>query len=343
MENFKEDSESIEDSIFKEDNYFDEESDNNLEEEDNNDIENVENENIDDIDPLDAFMNELNKNNSSLNVQSDNKGIRDDIEQFDNTENYDANAISSKSRTDIKSEGSIDYDHQGNPFILNRKTIEPLKKIEHELQEYEPFNKKFYQVHPDLQSLKTFDILKLRKDINVHVNGKPMIAPVSSFAYFGFDSEIISIIRKNNFTKPTDIQSQAIPIILSGYDVIGIAKTGSGKTLAFVLPLLVHLMDQRCLDKDEGPISLILAPTRELSLQIHNECKKFGKPYNISVVCAFGGGNMHFQGRALSKGAEIVVGTPGRVIDLVKKKNLCLKRVTYLVFDEADRMFSMGF
>lgn len=98
--------------------------------------------------------------------------------------------------------------------------------------------------------------------------------PCVSFAHFGFDSELISIIKKSEFTKPTAIQSQAIPALLGGRDVIGIAKTGSGKTAAFLWPLLVHAMDQPELKEGEGPIGLICAPTRELCQQVRVQSTK---------------------------------------------------------------------
>lgn len=153
----------------------------------------------------------------------------------------------------------------------------------------------------------------------------------------------MKVIRKLEYTQPTPIQSQAVPAALSGRDLIGIAKTGSGKTAAFVWPMLLHIMDQPELQSGDGPIALILAPTRELSLQIYNEAKKFGKIYNINVVCCYGGGSKWEQSKALELGAEIVVATPGRMIDLIKIKATNLQRVTYLVLDEADKMLNMGF
>uniref|UniRef100_A0A1B0DFC2 RNA helicase n=2 Tax=Phlebotomus papatasi TaxID=29031 RepID=A0A1B0DFC2_PHLPP len=107
--------------------------------------------------------------------------------------------------------------------------------------------------------------------------------------------------------------------------------------------MLVHIMDQKELQPGDGPIGLILAPTRELSLQIYNEAKRFGKVYNIYVVCCYGGGSKWEQSKALEKGAEIIVATPGRMIDMVKMKATNLRRVSFLVLDEADKMFNMGF
>ena len=102
-------------------------------------------------------------------------------------------------------------------------------------------------------------------------------------------------------------------------------------------------MDQPRLVKGDGPIGLILVPTRELAMQIYSEAKKFGKVYDLNVVCAYGGGNKWEQSKTFEAGAEIAIATPGRMIDMIKMKVTNLQRVTYLVLDEADRMFDMGF
>lgn len=133
---------------------------------------------------------------------------------------------------------------------------------------------------------------------------------------------------------------------MSGRDTIGIAETGSGKTLAYVLPMLRHVLDQPPLQEGEGPIGLVLAPTRELALQIHNDCKSFAKNININSVCVYGGAGIGGQLSDIKKGAEIVVGTPGRLIDILTTSNgkiMNLKRVSFVVIDEADRMLDQGF
>ncbi|KAI1286121.1 ATP-dependent RNA helicase DDX42 [Halotydeus destructor] len=208
---------------------------------------------------------------------------------------------------------------------------------------YEPFSKNFYEEQPDIASLTEQQVRDLRAKQNIKVFGSGAPKPVTSFAHFGFDEQLMKVIRKSEYTQPTPIQAQAIPVALSGRDLIGIAKTGSGKTAAYLWPMIVHVMDQRNLKVGEGPIGLILAPTRELSQQIYTEAKKFGKTYNINVVCAYGGGSKWEQSKDLEAGAEIVVATPGRLIDLIKMKATNLQRVTCLVLDEADRMFSLGF
>lgn len=245
---------------------------------------------------------------------------------------------------DEGSDNEIEYDEDGNPIAPPRKRdIDPLPPIDHSEIEYKPFEKNFYQPHEEISSLSRSQVEELRHKLGVRVTGPVPPKPVSSFGHFGFDEALMKQIRKSEYTQPTSIQAQAIPAALSGRDLIGIAKTGSGKTAAFIWPMLVHIMDQSELRAEDGPIALILAPTRELSLQIYNETKKFGKVYNINVVCCYGGGSKWEQSKALEQGAEIVVATPGRMIDMVKIKATNLKRVTYLVLDEADKMFNMGF
>jgi ATP-dependent RNA helicase DDX46/PRP5 len=133
---------------------------------------------------------------------------------------------------------------------------------------------------------------------------------------------------------------------MSGRDVIGIAETGSGKTLAYILPMIRHILDQRRLEEDEGPVGLVMAPTRELCNQIYLECRLFCASVGLRVACVYGGAGVAGQLSQLKKGAEIVVCTPGRMIDILCLSNgkiTNLKRVTFVVLDEADRMFDMGF
>lgn len=151
---------------------------------------------------------------------------------------------------------------------------------------------------------------------------------------------------KREYENPTPIQMQCIPALMAGRDVIGIAETGSGKTLAYVLPMLRHILDQIPLKEGEGPIALVIAPTRELTVQIHQEVNKFMKNLNMRSTAVYGGTGIGAQLSALRRGTEVVVCTPGRFIDVLTLSNgkvVNLKRVTYVVLDEADRMFDMGF
>ncbi|KAJ1504759.1 ATP-dependent RNA helicase dbp2 [Coelomomyces lativittatus] len=130
---------------------------------------------------------------------------------------------------------------------------------------------------------------------------------------------------------------------LSGRNVVGIAETGSGKTLSYLLPAIVHINAQPMLKQGDGPIVLVLAPTRELAVQIQQECSKFGTSSRLKNTCLYGGAPKGPQIRDLTYGVEICIATPGRLIDLLEAGKTNLKRVTYLVLDEADRMLDMGF
>ena len=127
------------------------------------------------------------------------------------------------------------------------------------------------------------DVAEYRKSLAIRVSGFDVPRPVKTFDDCGFSPQLMNAIKKQDYEKPTPIQCQALPIVLSGRDIIAIAKTGSGKTAAFVLPMICHIMDQPELQKDEGPIGVICAPTRELAQQIHLEAKKFAKSHGIRV------------------------------------------------------------
>ncbi|XP_064544639.1 ATP-dependent RNA helicase DDX42 [Drosophila montana] len=311
-----------------------------------------------DEDPLEQFMAGIKQQVEKEKVRAtdpqqkttvaplEKKGVRHDIDDEDDEESY-YRYMEENPNAGLRDEGSdqeIDYDEDGNPIAPpKKKDIDPLPPIYHSEIEYEPFERNFYTPHEDIAQLDEEQVRELRRTLGVKVSGALPPKPVSSFGHFGFDDLLLKSVRKAEYTQPTPIQAQAVPAALSGRDIIGIAKTGSGKTAAFIWPLLTHLMDQRELRPGDGPIGLILAPTRELSLQIYNEAKKFGKVYNINVVCCYGGGSKWEQSKALEQGCEIVVATPGRMIDMVKMKATNLRRVTFLVLDEADRMFHMGF
>ncbi|XP_062481134.1 ATP-dependent RNA helicase DDX42 isoform X2 [Pezoporus occidentalis] len=273
------------------------------------------------------------------------RGIRDDIEEEDDQEAYFRYMAENPTAGVVQEEeeDNLEYDSDGNPIAPSKKIIDPLPPIDHSEIEYPPFEKNFYDEHEEITSLTPQQVVELRHKLNLRVSGAAPPRPGSSFAHFGFDEQLMHQIRKSEYTQPTPIQCQGVPVALSGRDMIGIAKTGSGKTAAFIWPMLIHIMDQKELEPGDGPIAVIVCPTRELCQQIHSECKRFGKAYNLRSVAVYGGGSMWEQAKALQEGAEIVVCTPGRLIDHVKKKATNLQRVTYLVFDEADRMFDMGF
>lgn len=186
-----------------------------------------------------------------------------------------------------------------------------------------------------------------REDYNITIKGGKIPNPIRSWKEASFHQDIMEIINKVGYKSPTPIQRQAIPIGLQNRDIIGVAETGSGKTLAFLIPLLTWIQSlpksERMEDADQGPYAIILAPTRELAQQIEEETNKFGIPLGITSVVVVGGLSREEQGFKLRLGCEIVIATPGRLIDVLENRYLVLNRCTYVVLDEADRMIDMGF
>jgi len=162
-----------------------------------------------------------------------------------------------------------------------------------------------------------------------------------SFRTLGLGPKILQSVDDSGYTTPTPIQHTAIPHVLEGRDLIGIAQTGTGKTAAFVLPLLEMIVRR----KFEGPrpCALIVAPTRELAMQIDESVRTLAKHLRIRCASVFGGVNERPQIDALRRGADIVVATPGRLLDLMSQGHASLKHVRFVVLDEADRMLDMGF
>jgi len=159
----------------------------------------------------------------------------------------------------------------------------------------------------------------------------------TTFQQLGLSAEIIKALKENKFEAPFPIQEEAIPFILKGVDVIGQAHTGTGKTAAFSLPILTKI-------RRSGPIqALILVPTRELAVQVTTEINKLAKYTGIRTVSIYGGQSINIQHDQLKKGVQIVVATPGRLIDHVKQGSIRLDDVSFVVLDEADRMLDMGF
>ena len=240
----------------------------------------------DEIDPLDAFMAGIQEEVKSTekskqqkkekSARTELKGFRDDIDQEDVEESYykymeenpTAGLNTIPSNVDEEDEDQIvDYDQDGNPIYKKTKYIDPLPPVDHTQIQYASFSKNFYIEHSEITSINHSQVKDLRTKLSIKVMGHNPPRPASSFAHFNFDEQLMKIIRKCEYTQPTPIQAQGIPVVLSGRDMIGIAKTGSGKTAAFIWPMLVHIMDQPDLKAGDGPIGLILAPTRELSQQ----------------------------------------------------------------------------
>ncbi|RCK59601.1 ATP-dependent RNA helicase DBP2 [Candida viswanathii] len=212
-----------------------------------------------------------------------------------------------------------------------------------DLESLPRFEKNFYTEHPDVAARSNKDIDQFRNENEMTVDGHDIPHPITTFDEAGFPDYVLDELKELGFPKPTAIQCQGWPMALSGRDMIGIAATGSGKTLSYCLPSIVHINAQPELQYGDGPIVLVLAPTRELAVQIQTECSKFGKSSRIRNTCVYGGAPKGPQIRALNNGVEICIATPGRLIDMLEGGKTNLKRVTYLVLDEADRMLDMGF
>ncbi|QPC60218.1 hypothetical protein HYE67_002449 [Fusarium culmorum] len=218
-----------------------------------------------------------------------------------------------------------------------------LKNQEWDINTLPKFEKSFYKEHPDVETRSDADVEAFRRKHQMTIAGSNVPKPVETFDEAGFPRYVMDEVKAQGFPAPTAIQSQGWPMALSGRDVVGIAETGSGKTLTYCLPSIVHINAQPLLAPGDGPIVLVLAPTRELAVQIQEEMKKFGRSSRIRNTCVYGGVPKGPQIRDLSRGVEVCIATPGRLIDMLEAGKTNLRRVTYLVLDEADRMLDMGF
>ena len=157
------------------------------------------------------------------------------------------------------------------------------------------------------------------------------------FDSMNIKKEIVDALKEMGFNEPTEVQKQAIPPALNGKDIIVKSKTGSGKTAAFLIPIINNLQ------KSRNPSTLILVPTRELALQVTDVAKNIGKNLGIKTVTVYGGASINYQINAIKRGSEIIVGTPGRIIDLIKRGELQTDSINFMVLDEFDIMLDMGF
>ncbi|XP_028390965.1 probable ATP-dependent RNA helicase DDX46 isoform X2 [Dendronephthya gigantea] len=320
-----------------------------------------------DIDPLDAFMIQVDQQVSKQKQDDDKrKGIKKSekgkatvittVVKKKNVVETDTLKKAAKGELMANDQDAMEYSSEeeeedvlADPNNIGYKTKpkKELAAVDHSKVYYQPFRKNFYVEVPELAKLTPEEVEVILQDLeNIKVKGKNAPKPIKSWAQAGLSLKIMDVLKKCNYEKPTPIQAQAIPCVMSGRDMIGIAKTGSGKTLAFLIPMLRHVLDQPSLDRDDGPIAIIMTPTRELALQIHREAKKFCKPLALQVTCVYGGTGISEQIADLKRGAEVIVCTPGRMIDMLTANNgrvTNCRRCTYLVLDEADRMFDMGF
>src|ERR1700740_3834410 len=162
-----------------------------------------------------------------------------------------------------------------------------------------------------------------------------------SFESLGLSAPLLQAVAEKGYTTPTPIQEKAIPIVLMGRDILGCAQTGTGKTASFVLPMIDILAEGR--SRARMPRSLILEPTRELAAQVAENFEKYGKYHKLSMALLIGGVQMGDQVAALEKGVDVLIATPGRLMDLFGRGKILLTGCSLLVIDEADRMLDMGF
>jgi ATP-dependent RNA helicase DDX46/PRP5 len=275
-------------------------------------------------DPLDAYMKEIGQDVSETNktdakrlglMAADEEEEEQEIKNVAEQKLQEAEALlataASKSR---------------------KKDLPP---PDHSKIKYEPFRKAFYTAPVEAMEMdeEEAELLRLEMD-GIKVRGQDVPRPVKNWGAFGLPMGCLDLIQRKGWTQPTSIQAQAIPCIMSGRDVIGIAKTGSGKTIAYLLPMFRHVKDQRPSSGLEGPIGLVMAPTRELAMQIYSEIKGFTKALGFRVACCVGGVSISEDISEMKKGADIVICTPGRMIDLLTANNgrvTNVRRVTYLV------------
>ncbi|KAL8567651.1 putative ATP-dependent RNA helicase ddx17 [Nucella lapillus] len=234
----------------------------------------------------------------------------------------------------------------GGGGMGSMKGIQPganLRKPKWDVSKLAKFQKHFYEEASSVTNRPPAQVQEYRRTHQITVSGRFTPNPIMSFDEASFPDYVMNQIHRNSWTSPTPIQSQSWPIAMSGKDLVGIAQTGSGKTLGFILPAVVHINNQPYLERGDGPIVLVLVPTRELAQQVQEVAVEFGHSSHVRSVCVYGGASKGPQLRDLERGAEICIATPGRLIDFLETNRTNLRRCTYLVLDEADRMLDMGF
>lgn len=287
----------------------------------------------DEIDPLDAFMAEVD---AQIKVEASTVGQSKPLPEI----------VSEVDREYDTYEGiSDDVDNSDDEHNDGKKRVKELPAVDHSTIAYPLFTRDFYSQYASTTDEALAAADDVRIEHGIQVSGQRIPNPISTFATCGLPPQLLKAIDTAGFTAPTPIQRQALPVALSGRDLIGLSKTGSGKTLAYLLPMIVHILAQPQMKQGDGPIGLILSPTRELAIQIYANCNTFARDgFNMRTVCLYGGASKwEMQQSLLSETPEIIVATPGRLIDLIRRKSTNLSRVTMVVLDEADKMLDMGF
>lgn len=222
------------------------------------------------------------------------------------------------------------------------------KKKEIAAERYDTFDMRVdrHWTEKKLEDMSERDWRIFREDFNISYKGSRIPRPMRSWAESKLSSELLKAVDRAGYKTPSPIQMAAIPLGLQQRDVIGVAETGSGKTAAFVLPMLLYITRLPPISEEneaEGPYAVVMAPTRELAQQIEEETVKFAHYLGIKVVSIVGGQSIEEQGFKIRQGCEVVIATPGRLIDCLERRYVVLNQCNYVVLDEADRMIDMGF
>lgn len=259
------------------------------------------------------------------------------------TENLEGETVSKKRKisepTDLE-DGKLE---KKKKIVIDTEKEDSHEDTE-DIPESCPFKKQFYSMVTETDNMSKTEMKCFLKTHNITLKGKgrKQFKPLLTFKELGFSANLMTACK--DFAKPTPIQSLCWPIAASGRDIIGIAETGSGKTLAFSIPGMAHIKYRMETEtKRKGPLMLVVAPTRELAMQSQEVLEVAGKATGIRCVSVYGGVSKHPQKQALAKGFEVVVATPGRLVDLLQEGYCDLSNVSYLVLDEADRMLDQGF
>ncbi|KAJ5185096.1 Helicase C-terminal [Penicillium cf. griseofulvum] len=241
-------------------------------------------------------------------------------------------------------EALITRDHEAGS--ARAKEIMEMERRRREDSTRTQIDKHWSEKRLDLMRERDWRIFK--EDFNIATKGGSVPNPMRSWEESLLPKRLLELVDRVGYKDPTAIQRAAIPIAMQSRDLIGVAVTGSGKTAAFLLPLLVYISTLPRLDenpslKNDGPYAIVLAPTRELAQQIEIEARKFTQPLGFNVVSIVGGHSLEEQAYSLREGAEIIIATPGRLVDCIERRMLVLSQCCYVIMDEADRMIDLGF
>lgn len=271
----------------------------------------------DDDDPLEAYMAQINAElkASSANTHSSTEPQQKKprIEEYENDAEEEKELemimkLQEEARRKRKESGNAnddddEYDDDSataklylydsddeesmSALAAKKRPIEPLAPLDHSQMSYAPFEKNFYYENPAVEKLTEEEVNAIREKHGIRIFGNDLINPVTSFDQIDLGRRLAPVkrvLQSQSFAAPMPIQMQAIPAGLNGRDIIGIAKTGSGKTLAYILPMLAHVVPQERLHKGDGPIAVVLVPTRELAQQVYLESRKYATPLGLRKI-----------------------------------------------------------